>query len=269
MEILAIIAAIFIISVMRDSRDQKARVYRSTMLAAQVKREKEQLHGSNKLDQYHWTGEYKAQKENESSANYIYTGEPPIWEGDVIRLVWYFDKIEGSGTRVGHFNSYYRVSNFEEYFIDWADVDTPIRKRTVSSTVDNKSNEVLEIGDRVHIYQDYKDGRTRSHQVVYDGFEYRNDGKRYYYFKYRHGKIKRYGIEEAGLEYILVDKIIGLEKLSNSEKKYGIIPSVSHPDIWLDREGLYFRLTELRDIRLHDYWGIAKRVEGEKKITGN
>ncbi len=66
MEFLVIIAVLFIISVIRDSKDQKARAYRKSVQSDQARREEEQLHGSNKLDQYHWTGEYKVQRANDS-----------------------------------------------------------------------------------------------------------------------------------------------------------------------------------------------------------
>jgi hypothetical protein len=223
------------------------------------------LHGTDRINEYHWGGKYAVREKESGIKKHEYSGKPPIWLNDEIELVWYFDKNDKAAKREGYFHSHYVVKTFETYIADGLDEELPLIKLSYLPGKSERVASAVDVGDEMYIYTDYKDGTRRPNKVLYDGVEIDKSGTKMFSFKYERGNLKRVSIGHLGLSYCVVPKVIGLAKVTNSEKKNGRGRISNKPiSVRLDEYWLYFRLKGVRDIPMSNTSEIMNRVQDEK-----
>jgi hypothetical protein len=253
-----IIGGVWFLASLKQRRDDAKQKRHNEWIQERIDAEQERIHGTNVLDKYHWGGKYELLNDKKE-----FKGKPPIWIGDRIQLVWYFDKPGHASQRKGFYETYYLVTAFEEYIIVEGDENYPIRKHRYVSGEHKPIITKINSRDKVFVNSKYKDGSTRKHKVSYLGPRYNRNAKLFYIFDYPSGtEIK---CKSKNLDTFVIDKIIELKKLSNSQKAYGHFDYDDHGDVWLDKRELYLHLKEIRNIPMHNYLRVMKRVKEDRK----
>ena len=258
-----IIGGVWFLASMKQRRDDSKKQQHKEWVQNQVKGKLNQIHGTNKLDKYHWGGEYELLSNEESGHKYEFSGQPPIWIGDIIQLVWYFDKPGGGSERTGSYHTYYLVTAFEEFSIKATAENYPIRKLRYERGKSKPIKSKIKEGVSVYLKSQYKDGTLRKHRVQYLGSQYNKKAKLFYYFKYSTGTKLRY--KPNKLNKFVVDRVIELRKLTNDQKAYGHFEYDEPGGLWLDWRELYLHLIEVRGVKMCNYGKIYQRVLKDRK----
>jgi hypothetical protein len=253
-----IIGGVWFLASLKQRRDDAIEQRNAELIQERLDAEQEHIHGTDRLDKYHWDGKYELLNDSKELK-----GEPPIWINDIVQLVWYFEKSGPASQRKGFYETYYLVTAFEEYITVESDENYPIRKHRYVSGEPKPIITKINSSDRVFVNSKYKDGSTRKHKVSYLGPRYNRKAKLFYIFEYPSGtEIK---CKSKNLDTFVIDKIIELRKLSNSQKAYGHFDYDAPGDVRLDKDELYLHLKEIRNIQMHNYPHVMKRVKKDRK----